>query len=31
MAPDEKLMAFVEDAENFVTIRRAEESEDDDE
>jgi len=31
MAPDEKLMAFVEDAENFVTVRRAEESEDDDE
>jgi hypothetical protein len=31
MAPDEKLMAFVEDAENFVTVRRAEEAEDEEE
>ena len=28
MAPDEKLMAFVENATNFVTVRRAEEDED---
>ncbi|MGJ7524809.1 hypothetical protein [Variovorax sp. GB1P17] len=31
MAPDEKLMAFVEDASNFVTVRRAEEDADEDE
>lgn len=31
MAPDGKAMAFVEDAENFVTVRRAEEAEEDDE
>ncbi len=30
MAPDEKLMAFVEDATNFVTVRRAEEDADED-
>ncbi len=29
MAPDGKAMAFVEDAENFVTVRRAEEAEED--
>lgn len=31
MAPDEKLMAFVEDASNFVTVRRTEEDADEDE
>lgn len=31
MAPDEKLMAFVEDATNFVTVRRAEEAENEEE
>lgn len=31
MAPDEKLMSFVEDASNFVTVRRAEDDSEDDE
>lgn len=31
MAPDEKVMGFVEDATNFVTVRRAEEAEAEDE
>jgi hypothetical protein len=31
MAPDGKAMAFVEDAENFVTVRRAEEEDEEEE